>query len=115
MAGHPCRGDIYIVNFDPTRGSEQRGSRPALVVSNDVANEHSPVVTVVAITRTIPRRQYPQNVHLPSGPLREPGTVFCGQLLTVSKERLGNYMGHVDSATMVEVDEALRAHLHLGH
>ena len=46
----PRRGGVYFVNFDPVRGSEQAGTRPALIISNDVANRHSSVVTVVAIT-----------------------------------------------------------------
>lgn len=106
----PRRGEIYFVDFDPVRGSEQGGTRPALIVSNDVGNQHGAVVTVVAVTRTIPKKRYPQNVPLPAGVINEPGTIFCGQILTVSKDRLGNYQGTVPVATMVQVDAALRVH-----
>lgn len=113
MAGFPQRGEIYFVDFDPTRGSEQGGVRPALIVSNDVANEHGSVVTVVAITRTIPKRNYPQNVHLPAGVLSEEGTIYCGQILTVSKARLKDYAGEVSLVTLTQVEDALRHHLSL--
>ncbi len=107
----PRRGEIYMVNFNPARGSEQAGIRPALVVSNDVANKVSPNVTVVAITKTIPKRQYPFNVHLPAGDLPREGTILCAQLMTISKERLMRHRGQVDDQIMAAVDEGLRAHL----
>ena len=53
------RGEIYWVEFDPIKGSEQGGLRPALVVQNDIGNLFSPTTVVAAITRTIPPRPYP--------------------------------------------------------
>jgi mRNA interferase MazF len=112
VAAFPQRGDVFIVDFDPTRGSEQGGKRPAVIVSNNTANEHSPVVTVAPMTRTIPKKAYPQNVHVPAGAVGpDAGTVYCGQALTISKERLGNYMGKLEGALMAQVDDGLRAHL----
>lgn len=113
MVSYPRRGDVFDFDFDPTRGSEQGGVRPALVVSNDVANEFGSVVSIVPITRTIPRKQYPQNVHLPPDPLPEPGTIYCGQVLTVSKERLRSYRGRVDDNVLYWVGQALKAHFAL--
>jgi mRNA interferase MazF len=110
----PQRGDVYIVDFDPTRGSEQGGRRPALIVSNDVANQYASVVTVVPVTRTIPKKAYPQNVDIPQGhPDLEPGTIYCGQPLTVAKDRLGDYVGSIDAQMLADVGDALRAHLGL--
>lgn len=104
------QGDIYVVNFDPTRGSEQGGRRPAVIVSNNAANSRGKVVTVAPLTRTIPRRTYPQNVHLDEGdPLADEGTIYCGQVLTVSKERLGNYLARLPPAKLDEVKAALSA------
>lgn len=77
-----------MVDFSPARGSEQAGTRPALVVSNDVDNQHSPVVILAAITSILPTKRYPFNVHLPAGPLPNEGTIMCGQLMTVDKTRL---------------------------
>ncbi len=73
-----------MVDFNPARGSEQAGHRPALVISSDVGNQHSSVVIVAAITRTIPKKPYPQCVPLPGrpdGPLPQPGTILCSQLM----------------------------------
>lgn len=105
-----------MVNFDPSRGSEQAGIRPACVVSNDVANRNSPNVTVVAITGTIPPRAYPFNVHLAGGAaLDRDGTILCAQVMTISKERLMRHRGEIDNQTMRNVDEALRVSLGLPH
>lgn len=110
----PRRGEVYVVDFDPTRGSEQGGKRPALVVSNDVANEFGSVVTVVAITHTVPKKQYPQNVPIPPNLLdQQGGTIYCGQVLTVAKARLGNLIAPLPTALMAQVDEALALHLSL--
>jgi mRNA interferase MazF len=109
----PRRGEVYMVDFNPARGSEQAGIRPACVVSNDVANQHSPNVTVVAITKTIPIRSYPFNVHLPAGVLPREGTILCAQILTIDKKRLMRHRGQLDSAFMDQVDEALRVSLGL--
>jgi mRNA interferase MazF len=104
---------VYFVDFNPVRGSEQGGRRPALIVSNNVGNRYGSVVTVVAITSTIPKRAYPQNVSLPAGPLPNQGTVLCGQILTVSKQRLQKYVGPVSQEVLRNVEDALRAHLDL--
>ena len=49
------RGEVYLVNFDPTIGSEIKKTRPALIIQNDIANEHSPITIVAAITSKIRR------------------------------------------------------------
>lgn len=103
----PRRGEIYIVDFGQPRGSEQAGRRPALVVSNDISNNRSPVVTVAAITKTIPTKNYPYNVDLPAGVLPLGGTIYCGQLLTVDKNRLLRYRGTLDGRKLADVDKAL--------
>ena len=46
------RGDIYYANLNPVIGSEQGGTRPVLIISNDTGNKHSPTVIVAANTRT---------------------------------------------------------------
>jgi mRNA interferase MazF len=108
----PRRGEIYEVDFNPARGSEQAGVRPAVVVSNDVNNQHSPVVIVAAMTKTIPSQQYPQNVHVPAGAMQE-GTIYGGQLYTISKERLGAYRDSLDDSLREQLDNALAVSLGL--
>jgi mRNA interferase MazF len=103
----PRRGEVYTVDFGEPRGSAQAGERPALVVSNDVNNNVGSVVIVAAITKTIPAKRYPQNVHLDAGPLPLAGTILCGQLLTIDKVDLLRHRATLPQATMDEVDVAL--------
>lgn len=103
----PRRGEIYDVDFGTPRGSEQAGRRPALVVSNDVNNQRSPVIIVATITKTIPKKAYPFNVDLPAGVLPLGGTIYCGQLLTIDKTRLLRHRGELDDAKVAEVNRAL--------
>ncbi len=58
----PKRGDIYLVNFDPTLGAEIRKTRPALILQNDIANKYSPVTIVAAISSKYDNPLYPTEV-----------------------------------------------------
>ena len=81
------RGEIYWVEFDPVKGSEQGGLRPALVVQNDTGNRYSATTVVAAITRTVPPQPYPFVVIIEpqeSG-LPERSTVNCAQLATIQQ------------------------------
>jgi len=60
----PIRGDIYLVNFDPTIGSEINKTRPALIIQNNIANENSPITIIAAITSKFDDRLYPTEVQL---------------------------------------------------
>src|SRR5580658_9475413 len=88
---YPRRGDIYLVNFDPTVGSEIRKTRPALVIQNDIANQYSPITIVAAITSKFTEPPYPSEVILEakeSGlPLRS--SVLLNQIRSVDRQRLG--------------------------
>jgi mRNA interferase MazF len=61
----PRKGDLVALTFDPQAGHEQRGRRPALVISNDLFNRHTGLCIVCPVTRT--RRGYPFHVSLPEG------------------------------------------------
>jgi mRNA interferase MazF len=103
------------VDFSPTKGSEQAGRRPTVIVSSDAANRASPVVTVVPLTTKTPKRPYPWTVSLPAGqPLPKEGTVLCNQLRTVAKERLDPApVAVLAPAQMRDVDAALMMSLGL--
>lgn len=114
MADFPRRGQIYWVDFNPVQGSEQGGHRPAVIVSNDVMNQHGSVVTVAPISSAPQKKKYPQNVPLPANdPLPKAGTVYCGQVRTISKKRLDNYRADLSPSQMREVERALAAVLDL--
>lgn len=121
------RGEIYWVNFDPVKGSEQGGLRPALVVQHDLGNQNCPTTVVAAITRTLPPRPYPFVVVVEprdSG-LSETSTINCAQLATIqqvgSASRLRPPRGHqevrpigqLSANKMLEIDAALKFNLGL--
>jgi len=83
------------------------------VISNDVNNQHAPTVIVAAITKTIPKKRYPQNVHLPAGDLEFDGTILGNQILTVDKTRIGNYAGALTEGQVGHLNRALRVSLGL--
>jgi mRNA interferase MazF len=121
------RGEIYWVEFDPVKGSEQGGLRPALVVQNDVGNRFSPTTVVAAIIRAIPPRPYPFVVTLEpaeSG-IPERSVVNCSQLATIqqsgSSSRLRppwgesdvRAIGQLSEEKILAVDQALKFNLAL--
>lgn len=121
------RGEIYWVEFDPVKGSEQGGLRPALVVQNDVGNRHSPTTVVVAITRSLPPQPYPFVVVIEpqeSG-LPERSAVNCAQIATIQQSGPGSRLrapsgetavrpiGQLGPVKLAEVDNALKYNLGL--
>jgi len=107
MVTAPHRGEIFAVNWNPARGSEQAGIRPALVVQNDIGNSASPTTIVVAVTSRKPRKPYPFIVELEGAALPKVSFASCSQLYTVDKERLGRMMGVAGADAMQRIDEAL--------
>lgn len=86
------RGEIYWVEFDPVKGSEQGGLRPAAVVQNDVGNRFSPTTVVAAITRTIPPKPYPFVVIIEAeeSGLPHRSVINCSQLATIQASGTGS-------------------------
>ena len=113
------RGDIVTVNLDPAVGSEARKARPAVVVSNDVANVTAArlgrgVITVVPVTSNI-ARIYPFQVLLLASQtgLARDSKAQAEQVRSVAVERIGTRMGRLPAAVMRELDDALGVHLSL--
>jgi mRNA interferase MazF len=108
------RGDIFTIDFEPARGSEQGKQRPALVIQNDIGNRYSATTIVAAITSGNSAR-YPVNVAIqsPEGGLKNNSVILLNQVLTVDKERIGRYWGHISAETMQKVDEAIKISLGL--
>lgn len=105
------RGDIfYIEDNYRTEGSEQRPGRPALVVSNDTGNYHSDIVSIVWLT-TAEKKPLPTHCKVLSRTL---STAICEQVVTISQNRLGEYIRTASEAEMKEVDRCLMIALGLG-
>ncbi len=99
------RGDIYyIVSSYAEQGSEQRAGRPAIIVSNDKNNAHSEVVEVVYLT-TRPKTDLPTHIDIRSA--EKPSIALCEQVNSISKERLGMFIGHCSETEKTLLDAAL--------
>jgi mRNA interferase MazF len=105
------RGEVWMVNFNPGRGSEQKGVRPALIIQNDTGNQYAATTIIAAITSTI--KKYPVTVVVPRGKggLKEESMINLAQILTIDKGRLIRKIGQIEKEKIVEVDEAIKISL----
>ena len=83
------RGEIYWADFDPTKGREQAGERPVLVLSHDIFNERSGTVIAMALTSEPQKAGFPLTLELADSPLPKKSWVKISQIRTLSTERLG--------------------------
>lgn len=109
----PKRGEIWLVNFNPGRGSEQKGIRPALIIQNNIGNRYASTTIVAAITTTI--KVYPVTVFLPAKVVGLPrdSMVNLVQILTIDKIRLQKKLGELNEKLMIQVNIALKISLDL--
>lgn len=110
----PARGEIWTANLSPTRGREQAGRRPVLVVSTDRFN-HSAADLVVVVPVTSKHKGVPWHVAVspPEGGLRKPSHLMCEAVRCVARERLTRRLGQVADSTMQAVNQRLRVLLEL--
>ena len=100
------RGEVfYIVSRSDTVGSEQKSGRPAVIVSNNMCNEFSPVVEICYLTLQ-EKQKLPTHVFVDRGTCIN-SIILCEQVTSVSKERLGDYMCTLPDDVMDAVDKAI--------
>ena len=110
----PARGEVWLVDLDPTRGREQAGRRPVLVVSDDLFNAGpADLVIVLPITSTL--RPVPSHVRLPppEGGLKTESAVLCEAIRSISKDRLVRRWGAISTDRMKRIEDVLRILLRL--
>ena len=103
------RGEIYFAELSPVQGSEQGGTRPVLIIQNDIGNTHSPTTIVLAITSQISKARLPTHVELKktdSGLARD-SVVLAEQMRTIDKSRLKQKVALLDKTTMLRVAYAM--------
>ena len=109
------RGDIYFAQLDPTRGSEIRKTRPVVIVSNDIANRASSLVTVAPLSSNV-ARVFPFEVAVSAAQsgLPKDSKAMAQQVRTIDKARLANARsGSLPAVQLAALDAALRLHLAL--
>jgi mRNA interferase MazF len=106
MAGI-LRGEIRWADLNPTRGGEQAGLRPVLILSEDVFNERSGTVIAVALTSQPQRAGFPLTLELTSARLPKRSWVKISQIRTLAVERIGKRLGRASSEEMAQVLEGL--------
>ena len=103
------RGEIYYADLSPVIGSEQDGTRPVLILQNDVGNRFSPTPIVAPITSRVKRNRLPTHVSIYAEGLRCESVALLEQIRTIDKTRFGEYIGKLDKDTMGRIDYALIA------
>jgi mRNA interferase MazF len=101
------RGDIWWADLIPTRGHEQAGVRPVLIISHDIFNQRSGTVIALAITSQPPTAGFPLTMEIRSAELPKRSWVKISQIRTLSVERLSNQLGSITPEELDEIIEGL--------
>lgn len=102
------RGDIYYAELNPVIGSEQGGTRPVLIISNDIGNRHSPTVIIAAITSKQTKSKLPTHHYLKGiEGLPADSIVLLEQIRTLDKARLGERLTELDEPNMEAINKPL--------
>ncbi|WP_203248120.1 type II toxin-antitoxin system PemK/MazF family toxin [Sporosarcina beigongshangi] len=103
------RGDVFFADLSPVVGSEQGGTRPVLVIQNDIGNRFSPTVIIAAITAQIQKAKLPTHVEIDAARygFERDSVILLEQVRTIDKSRLTDKITQLDDFLMEQVDEAL--------
>ena len=109
------RGDIFLADLEPVKGSEQGGIRPVLIIQNNISNEYSPVTIIAALTSKLFEKEYPTNIFLSKeeSNLEKDSTILLNQIRTIDKSRISRKIGSINKYTMSKVDLAINISLDL--
>lgn len=115
MMEYPKKGEVYLVNFDPTIGHEAKKKRPAIILSNDIHNQFSPLATVAPLSSNT-KNVYPFEVYIPRGlaNLDADSKIMIIQLRSVDKKRLLKKIGSIDNLEVNQkINEIIAEHFAL--
>ncbi len=105
------RGEVYWADFDPTIGSEINKKRPCLIITNNITNYLSPLITVLPLTTQKLNKLYKHEVLVTNQPLLKNGKIKVNQIRTFDKQRVGRFIAELSESIMADVDKALLLHL----
>jgi mRNA interferase MazF len=101
------RGEIRWADLDPTRGREQAGQRPVLILSHDVFNDRSGTVIAVALTSQEPRAGFPLTLESRATGLPKRSWIKISQIRTLATERIGRRIGRASAEELARAIEGL--------
>ena len=109
------RGDIFFADLSPVVGSEQGGTRPVLILQNDIGNQYSPTTIVAAITSQIAKAKLPTHVEITNrqSGLEKDSVLLLEQIRTIDKSRLMEKVTFLNDETMKKVNHAVEISLGL--
>jgi mRNA interferase MazF len=101
------RGDVYLANLEPTKGSEQAGIRPVLVFQHNLLNRTVRTVVVIPFTSNLRMARLPSCVRVPSGEggLRQDSVAICHQIRALDKSGLLTRWGTLPSSRLTEIEQ----------
>ncbi len=100
------RSEIYFASLDPVKGCEQGGTRPVLILQNEMGNEYSPMTIVAPITKRR-KKKLPTHVKVCFDGTDEKRTVLLEQMRAIDKSRLTEYIDKLDKKSMAKIDRAI--------
>lgn len=103
------RGDLYYADLGHGIGSEQQGTRPVVIIQNNIGNKHSPTVIVAAVTsQTRSKTKLPTHYYIDAEDgLEQPSIVLLEQIRTIDKRRFSGYIGRLSEAHIRGINHAL--------
>lgn len=103
------RGDIWLANLNPVRGSEQAGTRPVLLFQNNVINTFTTTVLTIPLTTNLRREALPSCIRIAKGEggLTKDSVALCHQLRVLDKTRLFRKLGTVSTSTLSAVESSV--------
>ena len=109
------RGDIYYADMEPHIGSEQGGTRPVVVLQNDVGNRYAPTLIVATVTSRTEKKKYqPTHVLIAHNTAFEkPSVVQLEQIFTIDKSRVQRFLGRLTQDEMQEIEKGVVSSLDL--
>ena len=99
------KGDIYYASLDPIVGSEQNGTRPVVIIQNDIGNKYSPTVLVAPLTSKVKsKRNLPTHVLIDSNHIKRNSIVLLEQIRVLDKSRLISYLDSLSETETKKLD-----------
>ena len=103
------RGDVYLADLDPVKGSEQAGRRPVLILEDDRLIPVTLTVVIIPFTINVAMQKLPTCVFVPAGEggLRQDSVAICHQIRALDKRGLVNYWGTLPTERIAEIERAV--------